>query len=171
MFRCLRVRSQLGAYLDGELSPRRRTAIDRHLGRCRSCQTTLDGLRSLGQTLQTVEAPPVPSNLAFRIMTEARNRQTVEREPRFVYLDRGLSASRTWAFRVAAAAVLILGLATGSYMGRSVGRSRTQPMTAQVAGQADPLDTYNLDYLGNAPKASLAGSYLAMASGRNGEGY
>jgi len=63
--------------------------------------------------------------------------------------------------------VLVFGLGVGSYMGWSGQRSTSQAAIAQ----SESLDAYNLDSLGDAPDGSLAGSYLALASGRNGEGY
>jgi len=71
-----------------------------------------------------------------------------------------LRVSRPWAFKIAAAAVLVFGLAAGSYMGRSMSRT----VTAQTAVQADPLAVYNLDYLADAPSGSLADSYLTLVS-------
>ena len=164
MFSCVRIRRQLGAYLDEELSRNRRTAVDRHLATCRSCRAALESLRRLGRVLQAVEVPPAGSNLTSRIMAQARERQNVSTEPGVIRLHHGAgSTSRTWTFRIAAAAVLAFGLTAGSYMGWSAGRSMTP--TAQV----DPLKAYNLDYLGDAPQGSLTGSYLALAS--NPEGY
>lgn len=165
MFSCVGIRRQLSAYLDGELSPQRRTAVERHLVRCRSCRATLESLRRLERPLQAVEIPPVGPDLAWRIVAEARKRRNARGEPSVIPLHRGSSASRTWAFRGAAAAVLVFGLGLGSYMGWSAKRSTAQVMTAQV----DSLDAYNLDYLGEAPDGSLASSYLALAS--NPEGY
>ncbi len=163
MFSCVRIRRQLGAYLDEELSRNRRTAVERHLVKCRSCRAAVESLRRLGRALQAMEAPPAGSNLTSRIMAEARERQNTSTEPGVIRLPRGLG-SRTWAFRIAAAAVLAFGLTAGSYMGWSAGRSRAP------AAQDDPLSAYNLDYLGDAPDGSLASSYLALASTRNGEG-
>jgi anti-sigma factor RsiW len=167
MFSCVRVQRQLGAYLDGELSPTKRTVVGRHLVKCRSCRIALESLQRLERTLQTVEVPPAGPNLTWRIMTEARERQNARVKPGVIRLHQGSSASRTWAFRIAAAAVLGFGLVVGSYMGWSAGRSTSQAAIAQ----SDSLDAYNLDYLGDAPDGSLAGSYLALASNRNSGGY
>ena len=171
MFSCLRVRRQLSAYLDGELSRNRRTAVERHLVRCRSCHAALENLRRLERALQIVEVPSAGPNLAWRIMTEARERQNTQAERSAIRLHRVLPTSRIWAFRSAAAAVLVFGLAVGLYMGWSGGRSMSQAVTARTSTHTDPLDAYNLDYLGDAPVGSLTDSYLALASTRNGEGY
>ena len=164
MFSCSKVRRQLGAYLDGELSPKSRTAMERHLAQCRSCQGALESFHRLERALRVVEVPPAPPSLARQIMAKARERQDTEMERNVIRLGRGLPTFRPWAFRVAAAAVLVFGLAAGSYMGRSV----SQTVTAQTAAQADPLAVYNLDYLADAPEGSLAFTYLALASSDRG---
>ena len=165
MFSCSRVQRQLGAYLDGELSPKNRMVVERHLVRCRPCRTALESLHRLERALQIAEVPSAPPSLAGQIMAKARERQSTELEQNVVRLGHRLATPRPWAFKVAAAAVLVFGLAAGSYMGRSV----SQTVTAQTAVQADPLAVYNLDYLADAPAGSLADSYLALAS--NDRGY
>ena len=142
--------------------------MERHLAQCRSCQGALESFRRLERALRVVEVPPAPPNLAWQIMAKARERQNAQTEQRVIRLERRLPTSRPWAFRIAAAAVLVFGLALGSYMGWSGGRSMPQAATARMAAQADPLDAYNLDYLGDAPDGSLAGSYLALASSPKG---
>lgn len=169
MFSCSKVRRQLSAYLDGELSPKNRTVVERHLMRCQPCRTALESLRSLERALQSAKVPPAPPSLAWQIVAKARELQNAKVERHVICFGRRLATPRPWAFKVAAAAVLVFGLTVGSYMGWSVGRSMSQSVTAQAAVQADPLDAYNLDYLSDAPDGSLAGSYLALAS--NPKGY
>jgi len=169
MFSCVRIRRQLSAYLDGELSPKRRTAVERHLVQCGACHAALESLRRLERSLQAIKVPPVEPDLAWRIVAEARKRRNAQGEPSVIPLHRGSSASRAWVFRGAAAAVLVFGLAVGSYMGWTGGRSSSQAVTARTVAPADPLGAYNLDYLSDAPDGSLAGSYLALAS--NPKGY
>ena len=165
MFSCVGIRRQLSAYLDGELSPQRRTAVERHLARCGSCRAALESLRRLERSLEAIKVPPVGPDLAWRIVAEARKRRNAHGEPSVIPLHRGSSASQAWVFRGAAAAVLVIGLGLGSFMGWSAKRSTSQVMIAQ----SNSLDAYNLDYLGDAPDGSLASSYLALAS--HPEGY
>jgi len=164
MFSCSRVRRQLGAYLDGELSQNRRTAVERHVVRCKSCRIASESLHRLERALRIVEVPPAPPSLAWQIMAKAREHQNAEMERNVIRLGHRLPTSRPWTFKIAAAAVLVFGLAAGSYMGRSV----SQTVTTQTAVQADPLAVYNLDYLADAPEGSLADSYLALASSDRG---
>jgi anti-sigma factor RsiW len=164
MFSCLKVRRQLSAYLDGELSPKNRTAVERHLARCRACGVALESLRRLARALEIVQVLPAPPSLAGQIMAKARDRQSVGRERNAIRPGRRTVTSRPWVLRVAAAAVVVFGLAAGSYMGRSV----SQTATARTAAQADPLALYNLDYLADAPEGSLADSYLALAASDRG---
>ena len=169
MFSCSRIQKQLGAYLDGELSPKRRTAVERHLVRCLLCRIALENLRRLERALENIKVPPAPSDLAWRIMAKARAHQSGESEQNVIRLGRRLPTSGVWSFRIAAAAVLVFGLGVGSYLGWSGGRSMSGAVTARTAVPADPLGAYNLDYLSDAPEGSLAGSYLALAS--NPKGY
>jgi hypothetical protein len=142
-------------------------AVELHLVRCRSCRSALEGLDGLGQALRIVEVPPVPSSLTWQIMAKAREHQAAGMGGNVIRFGRGFPALRIWAFRGAAAAVLAFGLAIGSYMGWSAGGPATQAGTAR----SDSLHVYDLDYLGGVPDGSLADSYLALASDRNGEGY
>jgi anti-sigma-K factor RskA len=108
----------------------------------------------------------VPDGFAARVMAKARNRRAA--------VSAGWNPLQWWRLttapmHVAAAAVLVVGLGVGLLMSWMTLPAGQAPAT-QASVQADPLDTYNLDYLGDAPGGSLADSYLALASGRNGEG-
>ena len=65
--------------------------------------------------------------------------------------------------RAAAAAVLLIGLAAGTLMGWQTSQ---RAATSQTMA-ADPVATYGLDYLADAPEGSLAGVYLSLASSRD----
>lgn len=61
---CFRARRWISAYLDDELSPDRRTALEEHLGRCADCAGELERLEAQSRALrQAGEAPPLPANL------------------------------------------------------------------------------------------------------------
>jgi len=70
----------------------------------------------------------------------------------------------------AAAGVLVIGLAIGVLMGRDTWQSpgvRSVGMSQMV--QVEPTTIYNLDYLTEAPKESLADAYLTLVSATNGK--
>jgi hypothetical protein len=69
--------------------------------------------------------------------------------------------------RLAAAAVLMVGLALGAALSSDLKRSGA---TARNRAVADPAAVYGLDILSDAPGGSLADAYLALASGANGGG-
>ena len=54
------VRDDLSAYLDGALSPGRRTAIDAHLAACEACRSALGELRSAARLIAALP-PAVPT--------------------------------------------------------------------------------------------------------------
>lgn len=55
MIHCI-LSSRLSAYLDGELPPRRRRAVERHLTGCTTCAERLEGLRRAQASVRA--APP-----------------------------------------------------------------------------------------------------------------
>ncbi len=60
-----RQREQLSAYLDGELSPAERAALERHLPTCAQCQTELAALRRVRATLAALPSPALPRSFAL----------------------------------------------------------------------------------------------------------
>jgi anti-sigma factor RsiW len=54
---------RLSEYLDGELAPPERTALEAHLAACPDCQTTLDELRRVVARAQTLDDRPPRADL------------------------------------------------------------------------------------------------------------
>ena len=166
--RCEDLQSRLEAYANGGMSPDEREAAAAHLRNCADCTRALARIDSLAAVLAQAKTPSVPSGLAVRVMAAARSRRPAMAEA-------GWNPVRWWRqvsmpMHAAAAAVLIVGLAVGLVMGWMARPSTIQTQTTEAATQGDALDAYNIDYLGDAPAGSLADSYLALVSGRNGEG-
>jgi len=164
--RCEEVQQQLREFSTGELPMDVRQTVQAHLSECAACCAELAKVDALAGFLTGAQAPPVPSGFASRVLSKARQRH--EANPAAWNLMRWWRLTSA-PMHAAAAAVLVIGLAVGLLMGWKTSPASQAP-PAQAAVQADPLDAYNLDYLGDAPSGSLADSYLALVSGRNGEG-
>ncbi len=95
----------------------------------------------------------------------------------FAAMDETIAANRSSAARIilrsgamnlAAAAVLVMGLAIGALMGRDTWQSPgVQSGGKSQMAQVEPTAIYNLDYLTDAPKGSLADAYLTLVSATN----
>ena len=156
--RCEDVLKQLTAFSSGELSANVRQAVQAHLAECAACRAALAEVDALA-VLASGRTPPVPRGFAARVMVAARQRQ--ETKPVAAW-----NLMRWWRLtstpmHAAAAAVLIIGLSVGLVLGWT---SATSPAQAEAAVQPDPVDAYQLDYLGEAPSGSLADSYLTLVS-------
>jgi hypothetical protein len=76
---------RLSAYLDSELSPRERNAVEQHLAHCQDCQWNLKTLR---QTVQwTSELPTVPVPRVFTIPAPAQPVRARQRTWRMALLQ------------------------------------------------------------------------------------
>ena len=159
---CRNVKSRLNRYLDGELSDQERRAIERHVGACAVCHEALERLRAAGAAvLQLAEPPDVPAGFSHRVIARAAWRR--EHPPLVVPFWRSFSP----AMRVAAAAMVILGLGIGVLMGLDLVRG---PGTQSDVAAADPDVVYDFDYFSETPGGSLADAYITLASANNGGG-
>jgi len=61
MTRPCRTQRYLTAYADGELSPRLRRHVERHIERCETCTRELDSIRSFDTILKNAPAAPLVS--------------------------------------------------------------------------------------------------------------
>jgi anti-sigma factor RsiW len=167
--RCRKARLTIDAYVSGELGPRDRVAIEEHLKACDGCRQAATVSRRLVALGQALPMPPVPEGFAQRLQVLARQR-----------IARPMLAVPSWSLaawwrmasapvRAAAAAVLVVGLASGVLMGWSTWQTPAAPPT-QAVSQADPLASYNVDYLTDAPDGSLAQTYLTLVSSPAQEG-
>lgn len=66
---CRRVRSQLSAYMDGELSMTEARNLEQHLAHCEGCSYERDSLDRLTRITSLIPEEEVPADLHSRIMT------------------------------------------------------------------------------------------------------
>ena len=160
--RCDQVQEQLRAFSSGELPADVRPAVQAHLAECAACRAALAEVDAVACVLSAAQTPPIPPGFTSRVMTAAR--QMRRAEPVAAW-----NLMRWWRLtsapmHAAAAAVLIIGLSFGLVMGWT---SAPSPAQAGTAAQPDPVDAYQIDYLGEAPSGSLADSYLTLVSATN----
>ena len=160
--RCEEMLKRLTAFSSGELATDVHQAMRAHLAECAACRAALARVDAFAGILAGARTPPLPPGLASRVMAAARRRQAAE-------VSAGWNPRRWWGLtsapmHAAAAVVLVIGLTVGVVLGS---RSALSAGQAPAVAQVDPLETYSLDDLVDAPEGSLADSYLVLVSARN----
>jgi anti-sigma factor RsiW len=88
--RCLDVKGDLQAYVDGELGTERTALLERHLAGCRGCRAELTRLQTVVTALETWPVVVEPVDLTARVMARIRLRHTVPTF-RLRWIDFGVS--------------------------------------------------------------------------------
>ncbi|MEW5946085.1 MAG: zf-HC2 domain-containing protein [bacterium] len=167
--RCGYVRCRLSACIDGELSGKDMKIVLSHVESCSGCRRALDELKMLDPLLREYDVPSVPENLIKNIMTEA-GRRTAGEFPGVRDVPAAWTARIGPAFsRAAVAAVLMIGLAAGSFFGWSAGRGKSAPSASDDPGSVNVEVVYSLDVFGAAPYGSIESAF-AMAKNGGEEG-
>jgi len=107
--KCNKTRKLLSRYVDGELPPRDREAVERHVEACPGCRRELEGLRADADLLSSAAGPAPSDWLVTRTMAEVRQeslRRTARRP--------------AWARVLATAAAVVL-VAAGAWFGTVLG--------------------------------------------------
>jgi hypothetical protein len=76
---CLNMKSELQAYVDGELNTERIAHLERHLDLCEDCREELAKQKAVVEALETWPLAVEPSHLAENIMTRVRSRPALPR--------------------------------------------------------------------------------------------
>jgi anti-sigma factor RsiW len=109
---CQAIRSSLGRFLDGELSPAEAAGIKAHVQGCSACRQEVQALLSIAARLDAIVVPPVPADSADAIM--ARVHATAPwRQRMFDFWQAWPPGMRIAAIGAATAACLI-GVTLGS---------------------------------------------------------
>jgi anti-sigma factor RsiW len=75
MMNCGALKTRLGRFLDGELSPPELAEIEAHIRGCPSCQQELQALHALSASLDALIVPPVPAGIAPGTMAHIRQQK------------------------------------------------------------------------------------------------
>ena len=151
---CSAIRKKLSAFEDGEVSSPLRFEIEAHLVVCPACRQALADLHHLWLALEDAVPPQPPPDFPQAVM-----RKITEKSEPGIFNWTG-----AWDYIFPApatmAAMVILGLLIGGWMGRATLESRMTASTAPT--QAATLEA--LDAFAPTPKGSLAQGYLLLVS-------
>lgn len=166
--------SRLSEYLDGELTPGERQALDAHLSSCANCRTTLEELQLVVENAGALaDRPP-----KYDLWPGIARRIGVRATPVIADLDerrRLRDPRRRFAFTVpqlaAAAVLLVFASAGGAWMALNGGRpaaggDQPAPRMTAARGQATPALVTWTDSTA-AYDRSVAELQLALQAGRS----
>jgi len=158
---CKKILSCLNAYVDGETPESLRRIVELHLAACESCRGRLEEIRGLDELFQnTLAVPPVPEDLAVRIMAEARSRQPMGIPKRYspwsVWNPLAWITKLSAPMRLASCATVLLAIVTGLALDGS-------GVTEQNVLIGQEKDIYGLEWFAPVPPGSIGSIYIAMA--------
>ena len=161
---CNQILARMNAYADGELSRFQRRRFARHLEVCTSCRDNLAGLREVYRILGELPMPPLPEDLAGRVMAEAiRSAPKVEHlspvDRLSEWLNQALQAM-SLPVRVAACSTVIAASLVGILMA-----GRIAPADGRQGVEVAVRELDGLEWFGSAPPVSVAAAYLVADSG------
>jgi len=144
---CRNASGRLGRYLDNELPPEERDLVETHLFACQRCGEELATLRGVSKALQSVAVPPVPEQLAAKVMERAARERASATSP-FQDIFRFWS---NWSLqmRLAAGAVTLAACFLGLIIG---GSSLSSPSAAQRGDE--------LRWVGLSSRGPIATAYI-----------
>jgi len=160
---CRPFRSQLSAYLDGELQVPQRDAVRRHVEACSGCSLELQRLERLAGYLREIRTPEVPEALTRRILVAASSTTLAPRSPRWAWVHSLLlgPVRSPWLARAAVCFLFILGVVTGSFLGWESSRPSRSPASPSDGTSAQSV--YGLDVFDGTPTGSIEGAYAELA--------
>ncbi len=132
---CDQVREQLGAHLDGELSPDDRASIIAHLAECDACRQDSNDLRHIASELASTGPVDVPNTLWTATQRRLGSNLAAMRKPRGRWMHRR-------PFAAAAGFLLLVGLGTILFTWPDNGAGRAEAATINFG---IILDTLPLD--------------------------
>jgi anti-sigma factor RsiW len=159
---CKDIKSKLGNYTGGRLPREGHNQVRAHLRACPLCRAALAEIDPVAAVLLQADPPPVPCDLAGRILAAARDRICPESTANWNPVAWLRLASIP--VRVAAALMLFFGITAGLKLGTNVNDSQNQV----TISENDPLNVYQISYIADLPEGSLADSYLNLIEPTDG---
>ena len=151
---CRTVRKKLSAFEDREISSALRFRIEAHLAACSDCQQALADLHHLWRALEdAIPTQPQP-DFSHKIMRK------INEQPKSRVFNWIRALDLMFPAPIALAAMVVLGLVVGGWMGRTA----IEDNMIITAPQRQSVTLEALDVFAPTPKGSLAQGYLLLVS-------
>ena len=136
--------------------------IEAHLKSCAECREALAKLRRFEDLLTASPAPSVPEGFAARVVSRAKQQQTIVTRSEPARRRSLWSAWRRFEISAGAAAALAAGLLLGIFLGHETWRGVAQHVQTPEIQSADLLSASGFNLLAEPRGDSLADAYLQL---------
>lgn len=161
--RCKYVKQKLDRYIQGDLPGPISKKIEQHLHKCSGCADALIRTGKLDELFEDVSSAPVPEDFRERVMQRVRQRQQISQTKGPAVIKLWNRVEGTVLKKSAAAAILVIGLSAGLYMGLQTAQTSYQKQAlGRSIKQSEIVSTYKVDYLTEVPQDSLSGTFVRM---------
>jgi anti-sigma factor RsiW len=152
--KCRHARKMISQYVDGELSPEKKSDFDTHVDSCFYCRKALEETRTLHGLFASAERFPAPYGFVTRVLANLEGEEGLRlRNRRFI---------RPYFRRVAQAALALVVMTFGVISGNLFLAQRTEPI-----GQTAVQETFSLDLFQATPPDSIGGIYVTLMRSRH----
>jgi anti-sigma factor RsiW len=148
--KCSQIKPLISRYVDQDLNPDEKKALELHIGECPVCIEALEGQMAIHNLFSPAERFEAPFGFATRVM--ARIEENEKRAPFWSFFT--LQPVFLRAVELAFALIVIgIGIVSGNLL--VAGRTLQRPMTIQ--------ESFSLDLFQATPPDSIGGVYVTLA--------
>jgi anti-sigma factor RsiW len=152
--RCSSVHKKISAYLDGELSEDERKSVAEHLETCRGCQTRLEELSRVSDSLDLLAKVSAPPFFAARVKRRISEQDRLRPFP-VPFVERVKRAT----VPVAAGVLLCFSVLIGGSLGKGIYELRADRASKE---ELEIVDFLGVSSFNGASSGSLAGAYSGL---------
>lgn len=138
--KCLMVKNELKAYIDGELGPITRLRVARHLARCVECSMEVEAMTDLTNQVKNAGAVPAPRGLRDRVLGKIHFEPVQTAASKWPFNTRPIAVVGVLVFAVVAAALVFPTFQSAKEQSVMVAERARRMSPSQTAKESRPAN-------------------------------